>query len=96
MVLTHLKNKFENIKKDQCLLQSDVIILTETWLDEEQDLNCYNLPDYKQNFDNGGRGKGIAAYFNKRFTHERDIKHDGMSVTMIKSKDLEIINFLGC
>ena len=38
-----IKNKFENIKKDHSMLQSDLMILTETWLDEEQDKSCYNL-----------------------------------------------------
>ena len=85
-----MKNKFDNIKKDQSLLQSDVIILTETWLDEEQDL-CYNLHNFTANFNNGGRGKGIATYFDERFTHKKNIKKSGLSVTKITSRDHDII-----
>ena len=86
-----MKNKFENIKEDQNLLQSVLIILTETWLEVEQDLSCYELTDFMANFNNGGRGKGIAVYFKERFTHKTDIKKDGISITLMKSKDLDII-----
>ena len=86
-----IKNKFENIKKDHSMLQSDLMILTETWLDEEQDKSCYNIVDYTANFNNGGRGKGIASFFKRKFTHVKDIKMHGISVTMTKSKDLDII-----
>ena len=70
-----MKNKFENIKEDQNLLQSDMIILNETWLDEEQESD-YNLQDFTANFNNGGRGKGITTYFNEKFRHKIDIKKD--------------------
>ena len=86
-----MKNKFENINKDTNLLQSDLIVLTETWLDEEEGLSCYNLPGFTANFNIGGRGKGITAYFNERFIHKTDIKKYGISITMIKSEDLDII-----
>ena len=86
-----MKNKFENIKEDQNLLQSDLIILTETWLDEEEDFSCYDLPGFKANFNNGGRGKGLTTYFNGRYMHKIDIKKEGISVTMVKSEHLDII-----
>ena len=43
-----IKNKFYNILSDGSLLHSDVIILTETWLDENDDDSSYNLPGYEE------------------------------------------------
>ena len=85
-----MKNKFENIKEDQNLLQSDLIILNETWLDEEHESD-YILQDFTANFNSGGRGKGITTYFNEKFRHKIDIKKDGVSVTMMRSEGLDII-----
>ena len=69
-------------------MKSDLIILTETWLEDNQDLDDYKLPDYKENFIIGGRGKGIASYHNKKFAHRVDMKEEGFSISMFQKKDL--------
>ena len=86
-----LINKFENIKVDQSLLRSDLIVLTETWLEEDQNCDGYDLPKFSSNFNNGGRGKGITSYFNEKFKHTTDIKKTGFSISMMKSDDLDVI-----
>ena len=71
---------------------SDIIILTETWLEEEDDENNYVLPGYDGNWNKRGRGKGMATYFKEKdFKHEVNINQDGISLTKITSSDLDII-----
>ena len=84
-------NKFKNIKVDLSLLRSDLIILTETWLEEDQNCDGYDIPKFSSNFNNGGRGKGITSYFNKKFTHVTDIKKNGFSISLMRSDDLDVI-----
>ena len=87
-----MRNKFYNIMADSSLLVSDIIILTETWLEEEDDDNKYSLPGYDVNLNKRGRGKGTASYLkDKNFKHELNINHDGFSISKITSSDLDII-----
>ena len=83
-MLTHLK-------KDISLLKSDLIILTETWLEEYQNLDDYKLPDYNESFNIGGRGKGIASYFANRFSHKHDVKEDGFSISMFQNEEIDVV-----
>ena len=86
-----MRNKFENLKADHSLLHSDLIILTETWLDEDQNSECYELPGFEAELNSGGRGKGIAAYYNGRFTHKTNIKMNGISISMMETKEIDVI-----
>ena len=86
-----LINKFENIKVDQSLLRSDLIILTETWVEEDHNCDGYDIPKFSSNFNNEGRGKGITSYFNEKFKHTTDIKKNGFSISMMRSNDLDVI-----
>ena len=40
---------------------------------------------------NGGRGKGIATYYNKKFTHKTDIKMNGISISKMESEEMNVI-----
>ena len=69
-----------------------MIILTETWLEEDDDENMYALPGYDDNCNKRGRGKGMTSYFKEKdFKHELNINHDGFSLSKITSSDLDII-----
>ena len=70
---------------------SDLIILTETWIEHDQDSTIYDLLDYKSNFNGGGRGKGIATYSNNRFTHAENIIRDGFSVSKMTSENIDVV-----
>jgi len=86
-----LKNKFNNIKSDWSLLKSDVMILTETWLEDDDDMH-YILQDYEANLNSSGKGKGIAAYYKRqKFEHQVNQKKEGFSISKITSKDIDII-----
>ena len=87
-----IKNKFQNILTDISLMMSDVIMLTETWLDDNDDANNYKLQGYEMDLNKIGRGKGMATYFRgKTFKHERNINGDGFSLSKVTSEDLNII-----
>ena len=86
-----MKNKFENIRADKSLLISDIIILMETWVEDNQDTERYDLPDLKPNFNNGGRGKGIAAYSNEIFTHIKNIRKEGFCISMVTSENIDVV-----
>ena len=87
-----IKNKFHNILSDRSLLLSDVMILTETWLKENDDVSSYTLPGYDQNLNKRGRGKGISTYYKGMdLKFEVDINHDGFSLSKMSGRDLDII-----
>ena len=87
-----LKNKFQNILTDKSLVESDVILLTETWLDIDDQVNQYTLPGYDVNLNNRGRGKGTATYYkSKNFKHKENINQDGFSLSKISSDQYDII-----
>ena len=86
-----IKNKFHNIKSDWSLLKSHVMILTETWLEADDDIN-YILPDYDKDLNSGGKGKGIASFYKRqRFEHQVNLSKDGFSISKVTSKDIDII-----
>ena len=84
-------DKFHNIENDRSLLKSDIIILTETWLEENNRQDGYELPGYRSNFNSRGRGRGIASYFKDEFKHVVNIKKEGFSLTKLESEKLDII-----
>ena len=86
-----MKNKFQHIRSDESLQKSDGIVLTETWLDPEQQEAEYTLQNYAVSLNSGGRGKGIASYFNNKFDHVQNIAAEGYSMSKISSKDLDVI-----
>ena len=86
-----IKNKFQNIKADRSMLKSDVIILTETWLEEGSNVDEYHLQDFDTNFCSRGRGRGIASYYKTKFNHAVNINGAGFSISKVESNVLDII-----
>ena len=86
-----IKNKVDNIKADMNLLKSDILILTETWLQEDQESVDYQIEGYHMKLNNIGRGRGIACYFNNKFTHSKDINSEGFSISKITSSQIDVI-----
>ena len=86
-----IRNKFKNIKADKCLLQGQLIILTETWLENDLFSEDYQLEGYQANFNNRGRGKGIAAYYKKLFEQRESIDCPGFSLVKFEATDIVII-----
>ena len=86
-----LVDKFHNIKSDRSLLKSNLIMLTETWLEKNYNEDRYELANFTANFNSRGRGRGIAAYCDDGFKHVVNINHDGFSITKLENKNLDII-----
>ena len=58
-----LRKHIEDVKTDPFLLQGDVILLQETWLEDgEQRQGRYQLEGYHGYFNSVGPGKGVAVY----------------------------------
>ena len=86
-----IQNKFHNIMSDRSLLKSDLIILMETWLTENSEVDDYVLQGYKASFNNGGRGKGIASYYKGNFDISTNINEDGFSISKLENEKLRVI-----
>jgi exonuclease III len=87
-----MKNKFEHIKADKCLQKSNIIILTETWLEETQTEDKeYDLPDYKSNLNSIGRGRGMASYYKQKYNHVRNLNFAGFSMSKLESDIVDVI-----
>ena len=85
-------DKFHNIKSDRSLLKSNVLILTETWLEFKNKEEEYQLPNFTANFCCKGRGKGLASYsYDGGFQHVMNLNQDGFSITKLENETLDII-----
>ena len=70
---------------------SDILILTETWLEEDEDITKYSITGYTADLNSRGRGKGIAAYYKENFHHGMNINCHGFSMSKIASKNIDVI-----
>ena len=87
-----MKNKFSHVKNDKILMKADLIVLTETWLDDsDMDNERYELEEYMLNLNNIGRGRGIASYYNKKFKHAKNTNCEGFSLSKFESEELDVI-----
>ena len=87
-----LKKHLEDILVDDAILKSDIICLSETWLENDIVTDNLKIPHYEVHLNSKGKGKGIAIYFKKEiFKHSFDIKEDHMQLTKLTSPDLDII-----
>lgn len=90
-----LRKHVEDVKKDAVLLQGDIIVLQETWLEEgEGEQPMYQLEGYRGYFASMGRGKGVAVYVKEGLTILSVSKFTDANIqlTNVVMKELEIIN----
>ena len=70
-------------------MESTIICLSETWLQEDDELE---INGYKAHFNSVGPSKGIAVYLkDSSFTPTDEMRSETMQLTKIKSKEIEII-----
>ena len=86
-----IQNKFHNIKSDISLLTSDLIVLTETWLEKDSKQDDYHLKGYNTIFNNRGRGKGIVSYYKSIFGKPENINHDGFMISKLENEEFKVI-----
>ena len=88
-----LKKHYKDIASDEVLLKSDIILLQETWLEDDSPMQMLEIPGYALHFNSQGRGKGLATYFKSSiFSHEIDVKQDDMQLSKFTSKNIDIIS----
>ena len=87
-----LLNKFNNIKSDFSLQQSNVLVLAETWI-PKNGTGCeqYELKNYDTHLNSTGRGKGMAVLYQPEYNQIRNHNEDNINITKIESEDLDII-----
>ena len=89
-----MKNKFVHVKNDNMLLKSELIVLTETWLETNVfDNEEYEMEGYESNFIRIGRGRGIASYYKMKFRHVANVNCEGLSLTKFESDKFDVIGF---
>ena len=70
----------------------DVICLQETWLEEEEDGEAYQIENYELSLNSRGRGRGIATYMSEKFIELFFMNNSDCQMTKVGSKNIEIIN----
>ena len=85
-----LKNNHYDIIHDKTLMESTLIALSETWLD--QDTTWIGINGYKSHFNSIGPGKGLALYYKESSFHPvTDIKTEKIQISKLKSTEMEVI-----
>ena len=88
-----LVNKFDNIKSDLSLLQSNFIIFAETWIPTNTSKSeQYQLKNFESHLNNSGRGKGLAIFYTQDIHHIEDDNSENISISKMTSEDLDIIS----
>ena len=73
-------------------LQSDVLVLVETWIPKEHiDDNKYELEGYGVHLNNTGRGKGLAVYFKIKIEDIIDYNEEKLNITKLECDEFDMI-----
>ena len=81
-----------DIISDTDLMNSDLLCLQETWLEDDSITEDLEIKNYKLHLNSSGRGKGIATYFKEsKFKHKYDIKEQHMQLSKFSSIDLDVV-----
>ena len=86
------KKHYADVKHSELIKMSDLILLSEGWLNET-DEECYDLPNYcKPKYVVAGRGKGLVTYHNNHFKHVKDINKENYQMTLFESDIVNVIS----
>ena len=89
-----LRKHIEDIKSDPILLQSQVLCLQETWLEDGEEKDSrYQLQGFTGYFTSVGRGKGLAVYVREEVEIGRVNKfaEPNIQLTKITTSQLDIV-----
>ena len=89
-----LRKHIDDVKSDPVLLQSDVLILQETWLEEgEEEDERYQLEGFRGHFTSVGRGKGLAVYVKEKLNilSVSKMGEPNIQLTKIEMRKLDIV-----
>ena len=85
-----LKCHYKDLLSTPSIKTADVICLQETWLTNDSKVG--QIPDFLPNFNNAGRGKGVATYYRKNFTLSSTVKQDLYQISKVTSDYLDVVN----
>ena len=89
-----LRKHIDDVKRDPVLLQSDVLIIQETWLEEgEEKDERYELEGFRGYFTSVGRGKGLAVYVKKELNilSVSKLGEPNIQLTKIEMRKFDIV-----
>ena len=87
-----LINKFDNIRADWSLQQSNIMILGETWIPQDSQQNgFYELERFNSHLNNSGRGRGLAVFQKQKGTKIKDHNVENINITKIEAGDISVI-----
>ena len=91
-----LRKHIEDIRTDPVLMQSDILFVQETWLEEEEEEEeRYQLEGYQAHFTSPGRGKGIATYIKKGLRSIMGIDKFGEPNFQLAKVDMKKMDVIG-
>merc|ERR1719233_732503 len=86
-----LVNRFENIKTDDSLRLSDILVLAETWIQNTVEGDKFELEDYKGHLNSAGRGKGLAVFYKVVVDKVIDYNEENVNITKLEIAELDVI-----
>ena len=73
MNIRSLKKHIDDLKNEPEIAKADVLMVQQTCLSEFEDVEEYQIDNYRSHFNSLGDGKGIAIYFMENFDQVCDI-----------------------
>ena len=88
-----LKKHFDDVARTlQAMSLPSAICLQETWLNEGDDVDRYQLQDLQLIVNSKGRGRGVATYFDDTFDVTESVTTTSCQITKISSSKLDVLN----
>ena len=87
-----LMNNFIEISRFIELSKCNIVCLQETWLEEKDDGQAYQIENYELSLNSRGKGKGIATYMTEGFIELFFMNNSDCQMTKVGSEDIEIVN----
>ena len=90
-----LRKHMDDVRSDPVLLQSDILCLQETWLEDGEEKNeRYELEGFTGHFQSVGRGKGVVVYVKKELGGVIGISKLGeqhIQLIKVEMRELDVI-----
>ena len=77
-----LKKHYADLISDPIIPHADVVCLQETWLEENENVNSYQIPGFHSSFNSVKRGRGVATFY-KQNNQIEDVKHRNFQISKI-------------
>ena len=88
-----LRHKVKHLREDAMVFFSDIICVSETWLDSDIISDDLLLPGYELHLNSNGRGKGIAVYYKgDKGNWSSDVKKPNFQITKVEFSNLDVIS----